>query len=817
MAFSLTRPSSPSRDPHPSHSNAGPEDENLASAVHAALSTFVPGSSSHSDHYHHHHHDMGKEKERAGIEIVVDSDCLVLKGTGIDVEPTVLSGHVVLHLTERTSIKEITLQFRGKARLPAPLNEALSLNTSSQWYSICNHEWSFLEGERRHSHTLKAGFHHFPFQLQLGGSLPSSIATSVYGGAHVSYKLRAVAVRPGLAHNMQGAIPISIIRSFAPEALEYQQSLEIENTWPEKLMYSIMIPHKAWAIGDDLTVIVKFSPLAKGVRVLTVVTNVTETTKLHCRGGVQEHTRSVITVKHDLVNGNAVPVVEQNSGPRAPIIHTPHGSAYPSSQSPSTTLPGLSSDDRTHSFGSLTASGNQDLTLRQVPSGGSSTSSHDYPTVAVPPPPGPSRASSSSVGQPSTSILPAQDNEPMSDEDVVTQICLTIPRLATPTHALEPITVNHRIRWSILMSNLDGHTSELRCSLPLHILDPRLLDEARANSAATRRLLLDGPEVPSDEEQDAELPSYPAHVRDRVANMYLPDSATTRVMNPWVHSGVSPTYNPEHQSRSGAWTPSGAASPLMPHPISSHLPPVPQSGTSAPLDWVNSELLLSLSSSAPTRPRANTSPHPHSPGHSDPVSQPPSRPESRLLSGRGSRAPSPERHLTMSSLSSMTMSPISSSNETYVHDGQASRSLPALFIMQMKPFTSLTSPGWLASRSNSHSNLTSLADQNHGSHRPHSHGHGQSSARTGTGTTPSTGTDAMPENELWHRAFTEVPDYGVASRGFIGGVTPLTSMRGLPSYEEAEQSAGGGGSEGDGARLTMRRPPRRGEQASPRP
>ncbi|KAF8834032.1 hypothetical protein BDN67DRAFT_868235, partial [Paxillus ammoniavirescens] len=182
----------------------------------------------------------------------------------------------------------------------------LSLNTSPCWYSICSHDWSFLEGEKHHSHTLKAGFHHFPFQLQLGGSLPSSIASTVYGGAHIYYKLRAIAVRPGLAHNMQAVMPISIMRSFAPEALEYQQSLEIENTWPDKLMYSIMIPHKAWAIGDKLTAIIKLSPLSKGVRVLTVVTNITETTKLHCRGGVQEHTRSVTTVKHELVNAVAV-------------------------------------------------------------------------------------------------------------------------------------------------------------------------------------------------------------------------------------------------------------------------------------------------------------------------------------------------------------------------------------------------------------------------------------------------------------------------------------------------------------------------------
>jgi hypothetical protein len=44
----------------------------------------------------------------------------------------------------------------------------------------------------------------------------------------------------------------------------------------------------------------------------------------------------------------------------------------------------------------------------------------------------------------------------------------------------------------------------------------------------------------------------------------------------------------------------------------------------------------------------------------------------------------------------------------------------------------------------------------------------------------------VTSHSLLHRAFTEVPDYDIASRGFLGGVTPLETMQGLPSYEEAE-------------------------------
>src|SRR5882762_5133782 len=180
------------------------------------------------------------------------------------------------------------------------------MNGSTLTYSVCNHEWSFLEGAKRHRHTLKAGRHIFPFQLQIGGSLPSSLNTGVVGGASVAYKLHAVAVRPGLASNWQAVTPVTILRSFSAEALEYQQTLEIENSWPEKLMYSIMLPHKAWAIGDTVTTLAKFSPLAKGARVLTVATSILETTKFYVRQGCHEHTRVVASTKHEIVGHNAV-------------------------------------------------------------------------------------------------------------------------------------------------------------------------------------------------------------------------------------------------------------------------------------------------------------------------------------------------------------------------------------------------------------------------------------------------------------------------------------------------------------------------------
>jgi hypothetical protein len=64
-----------------------------------------------------------KDDKNPSIEVIVDSDPLILRGTGAEVAPALLSGRVVLHLAESTPVKQIILQFRGKAKLPPLANE----------------------------------------------------------------------------------------------------------------------------------------------------------------------------------------------------------------------------------------------------------------------------------------------------------------------------------------------------------------------------------------------------------------------------------------------------------------------------------------------------------------------------------------------------------------------------------------------------------------------------------------------------------------------------------------------------------------------
>ncbi|KAF9793132.1 hypothetical protein BJ322DRAFT_998373 [Thelephora terrestris] len=613
-----------------------------------------------------------KEKWQPTLEIVVTNDVLCLQGPGVDVEPVLLSGNVVLYLPDDTDIKEITLQFRGKAKLP-PSSDLLSLTTSGPTYLICEHDSTFLEGKKTHSHTLKAGRHSFPFQLHIGGHLPSSISTTTLGGAKISYKLRAMVHRPGLIHNLHALLPITIIRSFTPDSLEYQQSSEIENTWPGKLMYSILLPHKAWAAGDTLTAVAKFVPISKGVKVLSITSTISETIRFslnsHHRVFPLESTRPIAVTKHEVIGGKLVCGSECHHSNRVPPLYHPEDSSGQVSP----------------------------VSMRDA---------------------GQESPAESSMQAGSN----ADDEAEASDEqsnDLVARLDITLPSFLTPTHHVEPITVVHRIRWSILIANLDGHTSELRCSLSIHVLDNHVLSEARSASTPTRRMLLGIHGGPEESLEDTQLPSYNAHIRDRV-----------------------PTTGQSYSVSSETRTPSSALQPpsLQAH-SDMHLPQVP---ADAPLDWITSALSRHQLSGNRRR------------------SEDWSAPRSRLSSRLPSRASSPER------------GPRNSGHTTPANSHESR----GIF---RNPFSAIASSFSHSHRTHSHQSITSLG-------QPHTLESTEVPCRTSEGTTarnsppssPHISTGSMPCH------LNEVPNYETASRGFAGGgVPPLTSMSGLPSYEEA--------------------------------
>lgn len=126
-----------------------PHEEHLVSALHAALRSLsdhphdapsasrahahahtVPASAPSSSPPHpvaalhppapaQSHKEAGSGRPHTSLDIALASDTLVLRGAGVDVAPALLTGNVVLTLSEPTSIRQVSLVFKGKARVPA--------------------------------------------------------------------------------------------------------------------------------------------------------------------------------------------------------------------------------------------------------------------------------------------------------------------------------------------------------------------------------------------------------------------------------------------------------------------------------------------------------------------------------------------------------------------------------------------------------------------------------------------------------------------------------------------------------------------------
>lgn len=110
---------------------------------------------------------------------------------------------------------------------------------------------------------LPAGNYEWPFEF----TLPGNTAESVEGipEASITYKLKATVARGKLAYDLHAYKALRIIRTLEPAALEFLHAMSVENIWPNKVDYSIVIPQKAVVFGASVPLQMRFTPLLKGL------------------------------------------------------------------------------------------------------------------------------------------------------------------------------------------------------------------------------------------------------------------------------------------------------------------------------------------------------------------------------------------------------------------------------------------------------------------------------------------------------------------------------------------------------------------------
>ncbi|KAI5294029.1 hypothetical protein KEM52_004831 [Ascosphaera acerosa] len=299
--------------------------------------------------------------------------------------------------------------------------------------------WTFKDAGRARTETLPVDNYEFPFDLILSGSMPESVEG--LQDSFITYRFKAEIGRK-YAKDIIVRKPLRIIRTLDPSALELAHAMSVENVWPDKIEYAISTPSKAVIFGTSVKVDFRLLPLLKGLKIGTITSQLVETHELTLNPEDSEIYRS--THKFTRV------IAEDTHSLGGHHHHQTHRNGHH------------------HHHLSRITSGRS----RRRSSGEASTQS--------------SPSSTDEEADPMQQYL--SEDTPGYCFSRTLQLPKTLSRCLQDCDT-RGIKIKHKLKFRVQLHNPDGHTSELRATLPVSIfISPSLpLDEHNALSMTSLR------------------------------------------------------------------------------------------------------------------------------------------------------------------------------------------------------------------------------------------------------------------------------------------------------------------------------------------
>ncbi|KAI1504707.1 arrestin [Biscogniauxia marginata] len=206
------------------------------------------------------------------FEIRLENDFIVFRGGEHEASGQLLKGVLVLCLREHLKVEDVHLRLMGNCRIawldgkqtPSGIHNQKVDRTTT----IMRHTWPPFVGETTHHNTLVPGNYEWPFELLLPGDTAESVEGLYQTG--ITYVLKATVSRGKLSKNLHAHKRLRIIRTLEPAALEFNHAMSVENIWPNKIEYSVVIPQKAVVFGSNVPLEMRFTPLLKGLEMGTI-------------------------------------------------------------------------------------------------------------------------------------------------------------------------------------------------------------------------------------------------------------------------------------------------------------------------------------------------------------------------------------------------------------------------------------------------------------------------------------------------------------------------------------------------------------------
>lgn len=200
------------------------------------------------------------------LDIRLDNDVVVLRGTPAEAAGAVLRGSVAVILKEPLSVKAIHLKLVGVERVGwhEPVSKSRSVKHEKVIYEK---DWQFLDFDHdpKKCFVLGAGNYEYPFEHVFPGNAPESVEG--LDSAYIVYRMKATIERPRFSQDIHQKKHLRVVRTLSPEDEALSSTMAVENVWPEKCEYSISIPAKACVFGTSIPLHIGIVPLLKGLTI----------------------------------------------------------------------------------------------------------------------------------------------------------------------------------------------------------------------------------------------------------------------------------------------------------------------------------------------------------------------------------------------------------------------------------------------------------------------------------------------------------------------------------------------------------------------
>ncbi|KAJ2572731.1 hypothetical protein GGH19_004653 [Coemansia sp. RSA 1807] len=212
------------------------------------------------------------------LEIELDRPELLVRGTFDEATPALLSGRLVVNLSETIRVRSLRLVFTG--RVDTSVSQAVSTVRADQdeHREILSHTWTFLS--HKHSEQL-SGRSVYPFELLVSGDNPETIHTVL---GKVRYELHATLERSGLHTNTSAHKEVMVKRgpvAGAPWALALMESIEAVGTWDGQLEYRVTVPTRSLTDNELFHTRFELQPRSKGLTLVAVGVLIKEYTRYY--------------------------------------------------------------------------------------------------------------------------------------------------------------------------------------------------------------------------------------------------------------------------------------------------------------------------------------------------------------------------------------------------------------------------------------------------------------------------------------------------------------------------------------------------------